>query len=470
MLVDYIHDLREAGVKATVPASHIASIAFINRIAAPDFPLPVGDVLVVGAVRSHRRNTKGKRRKSVIYRVEQVRALERAARTLNSALLRVIVQTELRKLYAGLRNDDAIWDSPTSWRTDGEGGRDDYMYGEASKTKATETTSARLNETMPWISPIRGVCQVQSGWHQGVLSNLELVGVDAHAEYAAPSPRNVLAGKRPPGATESDGWQTRLRRALREAGMPEEAARLITRHSAKNTLLTWAGGSGMFSDRDIEILGHHRICGVGRTVRAYNMQELSAPVRKLSKMLDAIATNVYQPDRLPGLQWPGSLPTEEETDSELGDVENINEVTDALVSDGNEESNIPGCADEFAQQSGQAGELSALAGTVLARAVAASPHGYIVGNSPIGLSGKYFYHVAILARYGPKDSKAAKRKRIVLSCPSGEVTNMCDFTFLGATWKSFPPSVSGAVLCKVCRARLKRYAATQNDNALASGT
>jgi hypothetical protein len=148
----------------------------VTRIAAPDFPLPVSDVLVVGAVRSHRRNTKGKRRKTVIYRVEQVRALERAARTLKSALLRVIVQTELRKLYAGLRNDDAIWDSPTSWRTDGEGGRNDYMYGEACKTKATEITSARLNETMPWISPLtwrlpgairlasRRIEQSRTGW------------------------------------------------------------------------------------------------------------------------------------------------------------------------------------------------------------------------------------------------------------------------------------------------------------------
>ena len=61
----------------------------------------------------------------------------------------------------------------------------------------------------------------------------------------------------------------------------------------------------MFSDRDIEVLGHHRSAGVGRTVRAYNVQELSAPIAKLNTMLSAVATGIYRLDRLPGLRGLG---------------------------------------------------------------------------------------------------------------------------------------------------------------------
>lgn len=110
MLVYYIHDLREAGARPTVPASRIASLAFLNKIAALDNPLPLPDVSVTAAVQSHRRNAKGKRRKTTIYTRDEVHLLERSARALPSALSRTTLQTELRKVYAALRNDDSIWD------------------------------------------------------------------------------------------------------------------------------------------------------------------------------------------------------------------------------------------------------------------------------------------------------------------------------------------------------------------------
>eukprot|EP00973_Karenia_brevis_P047511 6595418-Karenia_brevis.AAC.1 len=73
------------------------------------------------------------------------------------------MQLELIKLYAALRNDDAIWCTPASWVIDGALSSG-FLHGSSYKTKATEATSVRMKEAMPWIAPARGVCQEPSQW------------------------------------------------------------------------------------------------------------------------------------------------------------------------------------------------------------------------------------------------------------------------------------------------------------------
>ena len=82
-------------------------------------------------------------RQPYVYTVEQVRLMERAATRLGTAMDRVVIRTELRKLFGALRNDDAVWDRPGEWHTEG-GFEVGCMYGTAYKTKATECTATRL--------------------------------------------------------------------------------------------------------------------------------------------------------------------------------------------------------------------------------------------------------------------------------------------------------------------------------------
>ncbi len=85
MLVAYIKDLRDNGAKSSVSAARIAALAFLSKVACLDVLLPVGDVSVSAAVQNHRRNQSGKRRKTTVYTVRQVRLMETAAGKLASA-------------------------------------------------------------------------------------------------------------------------------------------------------------------------------------------------------------------------------------------------------------------------------------------------------------------------------------------------------------------------------------------------
>ena len=141
-----------------------------------------------------------------------------------------------------------------------------------------------------------------SGWARRYRDDLQKLGL-SDSEYAVPSPWAVRAGESPPGAASADEWLTQIRYALREAGLSREAAAAVTLHTAKRTVLTWAGTSGRFSEPELAILGHHRSTGVANLVRAYNTSELSVPVQTLAQLLGAIADDQFLPDAAPGLQW-----------------------------------------------------------------------------------------------------------------------------------------------------------------------
>ncbi len=297
-LIQYFLDLTDGEPAATTPSSRWSSLGFLSRLAAFTPGLPLEAPAVHNIVLSYRREVPLQPREPTVYTVRQVRQLEKAATALPGALERVALRNELRKIYAALRHDDSVWDTPSKWILNG-GEESGFLSGTAYKTKSTEATSVRLRQGMPWVAPLAGVSPKPTAWIRGYFDDLAAVGVPANAEFAVPSSRPG----QPVGAAEPDEHISTVRRALRLAGFPPDASRRIGHHSAKRTILTWAGSSGMLTKEDREILGHHRSAGNGTTVRAYNLKELAAPVRKLGAVLQAIAEDRFAPDSPIGLQW-----------------------------------------------------------------------------------------------------------------------------------------------------------------------
>ncbi len=58
-------------------------------------------------------------------------------------------------------------------------------------------------------------------------------------------------------------------------------------------------GEGAPTDREKDILAHHRASGPDKTARAYNPDELHAPVAKWTKILHQRQEGAYTPRRMP---------------------------------------------------------------------------------------------------------------------------------------------------------------------------
>ena len=437
VLIDYVHELIDSGVAPTAPQTKLRSLAFFARLAGAEAWLPAKNIAVATPAAAYRRENAVPRRPALPYTVEQVRAIEAAATTQPCALVRVTLRNELRKIYGILRNDDAVWDRPATWRS--AGGPQGFLYGAAYKTKGTEATSTRVTTTMPWAAPLRGVCEHPSNWAAGYTQDLNEVGV-LDADYAVPSPWAARARLRPPGAAEPDEWMTQIRHSLRCAGLARAQSARITLHSAKHTGLTWAGASGKFEKMELEILGHHRSAGNGQTVRGYNATELSGPVLKFSNLLQSIAEGAYAPDNPPGLQWSGP---------------GAGSPTPAAPS----EANASRVAEPAPRREPErAPELSAAD-----QSADSGPFGYIVPvdqRTSTRREGRAPVHVHLALPVGQaRDNPKRRTAKAVVQTPQGDCTNMCDFSITQAEWTSTPEFSANRVACAVCWARATRACA-----------
>ena len=516
-IIRYIHYLVDNGCKATVPTARVASLGFLNRLAGLVPPLPLTDISVTTLTASHRREGRRQERATVVYTVDEVRQIEQELARRDSRRLapmhRVVLCTELRKLFAALRNDDACWDRPDTWRF--EGGPDGFWYGQSYKTKATEQTATRVRGGMPWAAPMRGISDPKVDWCASALADLRACGVEAEAQYALPSPANVQLGVRPPGAAAGHEWQTALTGALAALNLQPHRTRRITLHSAKRTVLTWAGCAGGFSDRELEILGHHRSAGVGRTVRAYNVQELSASVAKWRRLLDEIASGRFNPDKPPGLQWdtdayarwqssstscgacaavrprppPGPPPgwrpghlrkRPREVEPPTGRArgrKSVHGVKDAPavidVASSADSSDVEGEDEHVAVDVGRRWSRASPVQSDKPQMPVARPDsereapveplvpsvpapsqttasGVIVASVPYPNARALYYHACVHA--SSKVSSAARIRPLTLATgPTGQVTTLCDFYIKSARWEAVAPA--GYVTCKVCAAR-----------------
>ena len=493
LLVKYVLDLLDGGAAPTMPASRLASLKFLNRAAGLQPPLPADEVSVSHLALSHRREAPARERQPQIYTVAQVRAMERAATELPDPLHRIALRTELRKVYAALRNDDAIWDKFCDWTIAGTV-EDGCLYGKAYKTKATEATATRLRGGMPWIAPLRGIQQPPSRWARGYKEDLQQLGIPDGAEFAVPSPQRIAAGATP-GAAEPDEWLATIRRALRAASLPPHEARRIGLHAAKRTLLTWAGSSGIFGDRDIEVLGHHRCSGIGKVVCAYNVTVLAAPVTKLRQLLEYIVKGEFDPDAPAGMQWragayPGLLPAGRPAPGPAllfaGTMPTVagplnataRPLADApqsaapLASAARHPSHCDAPAADEGDRAAPAAarseppSISPQHAAAIARAAAPPEpprahaprpppgpgpdrYGYITSTGQEGARRRYV-HIAALV-----DASDARPGKIAVRCEHGTVTNLCDYRITSAVWDN-SLGFADAVLCKVCKARARR--------------
>ena len=155
----------------------------------------------------------------------------------------------------------------------------------------------------------------------GGSSAFGIVGLDLLDEYMVPNPVRAKAGLVPVGAASCEAWLAHLRRVLSIIGPSRERAAMVALHTAKRTAVTWAGTSDTFTDRQLEVLGHHRSAGVGTTVRAYNQTELAAPFRLYAQLLEKLATGEFDPDaglcqewQVPG--WADDEPGDEASEGE----------------------------------------------------------------------------------------------------------------------------------------------------------
>ena len=434
-LIEYMHHLVDAGAKATVLTSRLASLGYLNRVADLTAPLPVGKLSVTAAAAAHQRDGKRIKRRATVYTVPEVALLEKAAATSPKEMVRVVACAELRKLYGALRNDDATWDQIGKWSF--EGGPDGVWMGTCVKTKATEATAARLPKGMPWVAPMRGISPAPLPWAATAQRDLANFGVNGGDEYTLPSPSNVRLGIKPPGATTGPEWQSNLTHALRAAGLTIQRSRAITLHSAKRTLLTWVGCSGIFSDLERQALGHHRSSGVGKTVRAYNVSELAGPVTKLRGLLKDIAHGKFQPDAPPGLQWP---------------VEGSARSAVALSAPPAPQGGADSRSAITVQSGRQPGKATRSSASLSAQGHSRESfcHGVIFLSAPsVDARGLFFHAVTPASAAQDRDTK--KKPKCVVHAPCGPVTNLCDFYMKAAQWAARPPP--GYVACKVCAAR-----------------
>ena len=317
ILVDYLEDLMDADVGPGVPRNRLASLSLALKICNPSHGWPTKETIVVNLTVAYFREGRHKKRDVRLYRASEIILVEQAlAHPPNKTgtgpvigpLERLVLATELRKLYGRLRQDDATWGFASTWNLIVKPGNrvepTTHWRGVATKAKGTEMRANWIKEEMPWIVPTRGLSPQPASWHARVTDDMHEVGMRGEDEYLLPSPPAVRAGRRPPGAADHLEWINLLRRTLVKIGFAPEQAATVSGHTAKRTMLTWLNASGYIkSDQEQQAAGYHRAKGPGSVSRKYTFHEQSGPVRAIEEMCQAIRDGRFHPDRPEGSEW-----------------------------------------------------------------------------------------------------------------------------------------------------------------------
>ena len=326
ILIDFLEDIMDADVSPGVPKAKLGSLDVAIRMCRPQHPWPTDETLVKSLTQNYFREGKHKKRETRLYTAEEIRSIERAllhrpgnrvgsAETIKTPdltpLERIVLATELRKLYARLRQDDATWGKISDWKlirtTTTDGTNLVHWHGVASKAKGTEMRANWVHEVMPWIAPTRGLLPDEHDWYNGLTADLQEIGMRPTDDYLLPSPQAVRAGRRPPGATDHLDWINLLRRTLVRIGFAPQQAATVCGHTAKRTMLTWLNASSLVrSDQDQQVLGYHRSKGPGTVARRYTLHEQAGPVRTIDSLCLAIREGRFNPDRPVGTEWDRS--------------------------------------------------------------------------------------------------------------------------------------------------------------------
>ena len=320
ILVDFLEDIMDADVSPGVPKSKLTSLNVAIRMCRPNVAWPTDETIVINMTQTYYREGKHKKRLTRLYTLAEIQLMKKAMDSNGigkprgaggpelGPLERIAIATELRKVYARLRQDDATWGRMSEWKivenTSTNGDTTTHWHGIASKAKGTEMRANWVHENMPWIAPTRGLCAHTTPWHNQILNDMITIGMRPTDDYLLPSPAAVRAGRRPPGATDHLEWINLVRNTLKRIGFEPHQAATICGHTAKRTMLTWLNASGMVrSDQDQQAAGYHRAKGPGSVSRKYTLHEQAGPVRTIDALCKAIRQGDFHPDRPVGAEW-----------------------------------------------------------------------------------------------------------------------------------------------------------------------
>ena len=164
-----------------------------------------------------------------------------------------------------------------------------WLEAEASRTK-TSTTLEKKTRHLPMSAPVRTL--TRADW-SGVWMRLrrEAGLVAGEGTPLLPAPQEAGGWGRVPLSASSAGvW---LRALL--VGTEGPAVESIGTHPMKCTLLSWSAKYGL----DIAVrraLGYHTSSS-DRSVNIYARDCMSTPLRELQKVIDAVASEEFMPDR-----------------------------------------------------------------------------------------------------------------------------------------------------------------------------
>lgn len=206
ILVDFLEDLMDADVSVGVPRSRRTSLNKAIHLCRPNYPWPTKETIVVNITQDYYKSGRRKKRQTWFYTVQEIRTIEGALQSRNEGnpeeqrpalgpLERLTLATELRKLYARLRQDDATWGRITSWKVT----RGKSPDGETTThLQGTEMRAHWIHEDMPWIAPTRGLSDHHSEWESQAPNDMFTLGMRQEDNYLLPSPRQyALAGDHP---------------------------------------------------------------------------------------------------------------------------------------------------------------------------------------------------------------------------------------------------------------------------------
>ena len=148
-------------------------------------------------------------------------------------------------------------------------------------TKSTNKTAGRVLQGSPSRIPLISSLE-HTRWYVGIEDTLRRIGVPPNADYIVPMSPQAYADGVDAGGADASTSVRHLKRALSKLGWPPATVRAISEHTAKRSVdrivQRYFGTLQRPSPPEITAFLHHRESGPHKSARAYNPDELVAPV------------------------------------------------------------------------------------------------------------------------------------------------------------------------------------------------
>ena len=234
--------------------------------------------------------------------------MARAVHKLPDPLDRLMLALEVGKFLGALRTSDLNFAGYHSWAHIKS---ERVLVRMCATTKSTNKTAGQLLQGCPFRIPLVP-CLEATNWHVGIKECLLEIGVPPAAEYLVPmSPVAYKHGLDAGGADASTSIR-HLRKALAKLGWPAAVIRAITEHTSKRSVgrvvQRYFGAMAKPSPEEVTAFLHHRETGPHKSARAYNPDDLVAPVGIIEPILELwLSSHIEQeappPPQMARFQW-----------------------------------------------------------------------------------------------------------------------------------------------------------------------